>query len=78
MMLFVTTLMEFTVGSACQPNKARKGAQKNPQTGKGEINLFLFADDIIDTENPKCLTKQNRSALTGKLTSEFSNMQGII
>jgi hypothetical protein len=47
------SLIQYSARTLSQRNKARE-RNKEIQTGKEEVNLFLFADDmILYSKNPK-------------------------
>ena len=56
------TLATFTqniIGSPSHSNHSKKKKKKGIQTGKEEIKLSLFANDmVLNIENPKDVTKQ--------------------
>ena len=54
----LTTPIQHSIGSSSQSNQARE-RNKRIQTGRKEVNLSLFADDmIIYLENPTDKNKQ--------------------
>ena len=66
-----TTITQHSSGSPSYGNQRSKSSKRNP-TGKEEIKLSLFADDImLYTENPKDGVRKSL-----ELISEFSKVAG--
>ena len=54
----LATIIQHSFGSPSHGNQRRKRNKRN-QTGKAEVKLSLFADDmILYTENPKDATRK--------------------
>ena len=66
----LTTIIQHSSGSPSHSNQGRK--RKGIQTGKDEVKLSLFADDVIlYIENPKEATRK-----LPELINEFGKVAG--